>query len=195
MREAVINRATTETKISLTLKLDGTGKYCCDTGVAFLDHMLEQFTRHGRFDLSVQCTGDIGVDAHHTTEDVGIALGAAFATALGDKAGITRYGSCVLPMDEALVLSVIDISGRSHLSFDLDLPAATVGTFDTELVREFFEGFARALGATIHLRQLAGANTHHIIEAAFKGFGRAMSTAVAPDARSGGEIPSTKGIL
>lgn len=195
MRKAKVERNTTETQISLELNLDGTGKYSCDTGVGFLDHMLEQLTRHGRFDLTVQCAGDTAVDGHHTTEDVGIALGKAFADALGNKAGITRYGSCVMPMDEALVLSVIDISGRSHLSCGLELPAATVGSFDTELVREFFEGFARALGATVHLRQLAGANTHHIIEATFKGFGRALSQAVALDARSGGEIPSTKGVL
>lgn len=195
MREATVDRSTAETSISLTLQLDGRGTYQVHTGIGFLDHMLEQVARHGRFDLQVQCTGDIHVDGHHTTEDVGIALGAAFASAVGDKAGITRYGSCTMPMDEALVLAVIDLSGRTHLSYGLTIPAAKVGEFDTELVREFFEGFARSAGATLHLRQLAGENSHHIIEAAFKGFGRALAQAVAHDARSGGEIPSTKGIL
>lgn len=195
MRTAEITRNTTETQIWLSLNLDGGGNYDCNTGVGFLDHMLEQFCRHGKLDLSVQCTGDLKVDAHHTTEDVGIAIGQAIAQALGDKAGITRYGSFLLPMDEALVMAVIDISGRAHLSYGLTPPTQKVGEFDTELAREFFEGLARSLGAAIHLRQLAGENSHHILEAAFKGFGRALAQAVGEDVRSGGQIPSTKGIL
>lgn len=194
-RTAKITRNTTETQITLELTLDGAGKYDVKTGVGFLDHMLELFTRHGRFDLMVRCTGDTHVDGHHTVEDVGIALGAAFADALGNKAGITRYGSFLLPMDEALIQVALDISGRAHLSYGLTPPTQRVGDFDTELAREFFEGFARALSATIHLRQLAGENSHHIIEGAFKGFGRAMAQAVGYDERTQGEIPSTKGIL
>lgn len=195
MRTAEIARNTTETRISLRLELDGTGKYDIRTGVGFLDHMLELFTRHGRFDLTVRCEGDTHVDAHHTTEDVGIALGQAFAQALGSKAGITRYGSFLLPMDEALIQVALDISGRSHLSYGLQPPTARVGDFDTELVEEFFAGFARSLGLTLHLRQLAGTNTHHIIEGAFKGFGRALGQAVAIEEKYRDEIPSTKGVL
>lgn len=195
MRTATINRKTNETDIRLTLALDGTGRYDIQTGVGFLDHMLELFTRHGRFDLTLRCQGDLYVDAHHTTEDIGIALGQAFAEALGSKAGIVRYGSFLLPMDEALVQVVLDISGRAHLAWGLELPAAKVGDFDTELAREFFEGFVRALGLTLHMRQLAGCNTHHILEAAYKGIGRALAQAVAVDPRLGGQIPSTKGVL
>ena len=195
MRTAEITRNTTETRISLQLNLDGSGKYDIETGAGFLNHMLELFTRHGRFDLTLRCEGDMHVDAHHTAEDVGISLGAAFAAALHDKAGITRYGSFLLPMDEALVLVALDISGRAELTYSLNLPVSRVGEFDTELVQEFFAAFARSLGLTLHLNQLAGSNTHHIIEAAFKGFGRALSAAVAIDERLGGEIPSTKGIL
>lgn len=194
-RNALITRNTSETKIRLELNLDGTGQYACKTGVGFLNHMLELFCRHGRFDLMVQCDGDIGVDDHHTVEDIGIALGSAFLEALGDKKGIARYGSFMLPMDEALITVVLDISGRAHLNYGLTIPAQKVGSFDTELIQEFFEGFARALSATVHLVQVSGENSHHIIEAAFKGFGRAMAQAVSFDARWAGEIPSTKGVL
>lgn len=195
MRSCEMTRNTTETQISLTLQLDGSGRYDIATGVGFLDHMLELFTRHGRFDLSLRCHGDTHVDAHHTVEDCGIALGSAFAQALGNKAGIVRYGDFLLPMDEALVQVALDISGRAHLSWGLLLPAARVGDFDTELAQEFFEGFCRSLGLTLHMRQLAGSNTHHIIEGAFKGFGRALAKATAIDPRFADEIPSTKGVL
>lgn len=195
MRTAAITRKTAETDIALTLRLDGTGRSDIDTGVGFLDHMLTLFARHGRFDLTVTCRGDTQVDDHHSTEDIAIALGEAFREALGDKRGITRYGSMLLPMDEALVLVAADISGRGLLRFSLELPAQKVGTFDTELVEEFFMAFARTAGITLHLRQLDGTNTHHIIEAAFKGFGRAMRQAVSIDAAAVDEIPSTKGVL
>lgn len=195
MRTASITRKTAETDITLTLRLDGTGRASVDTGVGFLDHMLTLFARHGRFDLTVTCRGDTQVDDHHSTEDIAIALGEAFREALGDKRGITRYGSMLLPMDEALVLVAADISGRGLLRCNLELPAQKVGTFDTELVEEFFIAFARTAGITLHLRQLDGTNTHHIIEAAFKGFGRAMRQAVSIDAAAADEIPSTKGVL
>lgn len=195
MRSAAITRKTTETDITLGLCLDGTGEASISTGVGFLDHMLTLFVRHGRFDLTVSCTGDTSVDDHHSVEDVAIALGSALKEALGDKRGITRYGSALLPMDEALVLCAIDISGRSLLRYGLTLPAQKVGTFDTELVEEFFNALARAADITLHLRQLDGANTHHIIEAAFKGFGRALRAAVAIDRDAAGDIPSTKGVL
>ncbi len=195
MRRAEIKRTTAETDIALSLDLDGTGKTEIATGVGFLDHMLTLFARHGRFDLAVTCRGDTRVDDHHSVEDVGIVLGEAFASALGDKGGITRYGSMLLPMDEALVLCAADISGRSMLRYGLTLPSARVGSFDTELAEEFFLAFTRSAGVTIHLRQLDGTNTHHILEAAFKGFGRAMAQACAVDPALGGEIPSTKGVL
>lgn len=195
MRNAAINRKTAETDIALFLELDGSGKAKISTGVGFLDHMLTLFAKHGRFDLTVSCQGDTCVDDHHSTEDIGIALGTAFAEALGDKRGVNRYGSMLLPMDEALVLTAVDLSGRSTLRYGLTLPAQKVGTFDTELVEEFFLAFTRAAGATLHLRQLDGTNTHHIIEAAFKGFGRALRQAVSIDAAAAGEIPSTKGVL
>ena len=195
MRNAAITRKTAETDITLALNLDGTGEVSVSTGVGFLDHMLTLFARHGRFDLIVSCTGDTYVDDHHSTEDVGIALGTAFAEALGDKRGVNRYGSMLLPMDEALVLAAADLSGRSCLRYGLALPSQKVGTFDTELVEEFFLAFTRAAGVTLHLKQLDGANTHHIIEAAFKGFGRALRQAVAIDPDAAGEIPSTKGVL
>ncbi|MGM9615372.1 MAG: imidazoleglycerol-phosphate dehydratase HisB [Oscillospiraceae bacterium] len=195
MRTAAITRKTAETDIALTLRLDGTGRSDIDTGVGFLDHMLTLFARHGRFDLTVTCRGDAQVDDHHSTEDIAIALGEAFREALGDKRGITRYGSMLLPMDEALVLVAADISGRGLLRYSLELPAQKVGTFDTELVEEFFMAFARTAGITLHLRELDGTNTHHIIEAAFKGFGRAMRQAVSIDAAAADEIPSTKGVL
>ena len=195
MRSYELTRKTAETSIALSLALDGAGRGDIDTGVGFLDHMLTLFAKHGRFDLSVRCTGDTNVDDHHSVEDIGICLGTAFAGALGDKAGICRFGSAIIPMDEALVLCAVDISGRATLALETDIPAERVGTFDTELVREFFEAFARTAGVTLHIRQLAGRNTHHIIEACFKAFARAMRAAAAVDDTLGGEIPSTKGVL
>ena len=195
MRSAEIRRRTAETDITLTLCLDGTGKSEVHTGVGFLDHMLTLFAAHGRFDLSVVCRGDTGVDDHHSVEDIGIALGEAVAKALGEKRGIARYGSMLLPMDEALVLVAIDLSGRACLRFTAQIPAQKIGTFDTELVEEFFMAFARSAGATLHIRQLDGVNSHHIVEAMFKAFGRALSAAVASDPRLGDAIPSTKGVL
>lgn len=195
MRTATITRTTTETDIRLTLSIDDDESYQIDTGCGFLNHMLELFARHGGFGLTVTCKGDTQVDDHHTVEDVGIALGEAFRQALGDKRGITRYGSFLLPMDESLVMVALDISGRCTCCCDLALPAQKVGTFDTELVEEFFLGLCRSLGLTLHLKKLAGANTHHIIEAAFKGFGRAMAQAVAIDKRHADTLPSTKGLL
>ena len=195
MRSAAITRKTAETDITLSLCLDGTGRSDISTGVGFLDHMLTLFSRHGRCDLTVTCAGDTNVDDHHSAEDIAIALGGALKDALGDKRGITRYGSALLPMDEALVQCAIDISGRSCLRYGLSLPAQKVGTFDTELVEEFFTAFTRAGDITLHLRQLDGSNTHHIIEAAFKGFGRALRQAVAIDRDAAGDIPSTKGVL
>ncbi len=195
MRTAQIDRKTAETDISLTLALDGKGESSVDTGCGFLDHMLTLFARHGRFDLTVKCTGDVQVDYHHTVEDVAIVLGRAFARALGDKRGISRYGWSVLPMDEALIMTSADLSGRSFLGFELPLPAQKVGDFDTELVKEFFAAFVRTSGCTLHIRELAGENTHHIIEGAFKSFARTMRAAAAIDADAAGEIPSTKGSL
>ena len=194
-RTASVQRKTAETDITLSLNLDGTGKSEIQTGVGFLDHMLTLLAKHGRFDLEVFCHGDTQVDDHHSVEDIGIVLGQAFAHALGDKRGITRYGSCLLPMDEALVLAAVDLSGRDTLRYGLNIPTQKVGTFDTELVEEFFLAFVRNAGVTLHLRQLDGTNSHHIIEAAFKGFGRALAQAVAPDPKSAGEVPSTKGVL
>ncbi len=195
MRTAALTRKTAETDITLSLNLDGMGNSELATGVGFLDHMLTLFSRHGSFDLTLSCKGDLMVDGHHTVEDVGICLGAAFREALGDKRGITRYGSFLLPMDEALVLTALDISGRAHLSYGLTIPTQKVGTFDTELVEEFLLGFCRSMGLTLHVRQLAGTNSHHIIEAAFKGLGRALKQAVAIDAAHADEVPSTKGML
>lgn len=195
MRTAKIERNTAETKIFLELNLDGTGKSEIATGCGFLDHMLTLFSRHGSFDLTVRCQGDTYVDDHHTVEDIGIALGKALEIALGDKRGITRYGSFLLPMDEALILCALDISGRSYLGFHLEIPTAKVGTFDTELVEEFFLGLTRNADITLHLKQLDGKNSHHIIEGAFKAFGRALAQACAIDEKHAGEIPSTKGVL
>ena len=194
-RTASVQRKTAETDINLSLNLDGTGKSEIQTGVGFLDHMLTLLAKHGRFDLEVFCHGDTQVDDHHSVEDIGIVLGQAFAHALGDKRGITRYGSFLLPMDEALVLAAVDLSGRDTLRYALNIPTQKVGTFDTELVEEFFLAFVRNARVTLHLRQLDGTNSHHIIEAAFKGFGRALAQAVAMDPRSAGEVPSTKGVL
>ena len=195
MRTSEIIRNTNETKITLKLNLDGSGISSVDTGVGFLDHMLTLFARHGSFDLEVTCTGDTEVDDHHTTEDIGICLGMAFAEALGDMAGITRYGHIILPMDETLILCAADISGRSYLGYSLDIPTEKVGTFDTQLTEEFFLAFVRKAGMTLHLRQLAGTNSHHIIEGAFKAFGRTMKQAVSIDPSQAGRIPSTKGVL
>ena len=195
MRSAVINRRTAETDIALTLNLDGTGESSIDSGVGFLDHMLTLFARHGRFDLTLQCTGDTGVDDHHSVEDIGICLGRAGKEALGDKRGICRYGDTTLPMDEALVLTAVDISGRSFLCFDLDVPAQKVGAFDTELVEEFFTAFCSNAGVTLHIRKLAGHNSHHIIEGCFKSFARSLRKAVAIDPACADEVPSTKGVL
>lgn len=195
MRKAEIVRNTNETQIEIALNLDGSGKYDIDTGAGFLTHMLELFARHGRFDLKMRATGDTDVDMHHTAEDVGIALGMAFSQALGNMRGIVRYGSFVMPMDESLVLAALDLSGRTHLNYDLHVKTEKVGQFDAELIKEFFLGFCRAAQITLHLKQLDGENTHHIFEAAFKGFGRAMKQAVAVDENYADEIPSTKGII
>lgn len=195
MRTSTQRRTTAETDISLTLTLDGSGKYSVDTGCGFLNHMLELFAAHGKFDLALTCKGDTQVDYHHTTEDVGIVLGSAFSEALGSRAGITRYGSMILPMDEALILAAVDIGGRAAVGYALDIPAQKVGDFDTELVEEFVTAFARALGANVHLRSLAGTNSHHIIEGAFKALARSLRAAVAVDKQFADEIPSTKGVL
>ncbi len=195
MRIATINRKTAETDISLILNLDGEGKSRIDSGCGFLDHMLTLFAKHGRFDLDVVCKGDTNVDDHHTVEDIGICLGQAFREALGDCRGIARYGSMMLPMDETLALCAVDVSGRSCLVFGLDIPAPRVGSFDTELVEEFFSAFVRRAELTLHVKKLDGKNSHHIIEGAFKAFARAMAQAIKVDADHADEIPSTKGVL
>ena len=195
MRKTEINRATAETKIQLSLDLDGSGKSEIDTGVGFLDHMLTLFARHGRFDLTVKCEGDTYVDDHHSTEDIGICLGKAFAQALGDMRGITRYGSTILPMDETLILCAVDISGRAYLGFDAEFTSEKIGAFDTELVEEFFAAFVRTSAVTLHIKKLDGKNSHHIAEGIFKAFARTMKTAVAVDEQYKNEIPSTKGVL
>ena len=195
MREAEIIRRTAETDIRLSLKLDGTGKSTIDTGCGFLNHMLTLFARHGRFDLEVKCVGDTDVDDHHTVEDIGICLGKAFSDALGDMGGIQRYGSTILPMDEALMLTAVDISGRAHLSYDVDIPTQKIGAFDTELVQEFWLGFVRKANVTLHIRRLAGDNSHHIVEGMFKSAARTFRAACAVDPSLNGEIPSTKGVL
>lgn len=195
MRIAKINRKTKETDITLVLNLDGKGESAINTGCGFLDHMLELFAKHGNFDLALTCSGDVQVDYHHTVEDVGIVLGQAIKEALGDKRGIIRYGSLALPMDEALILAAIDLSGRSYLNDQLKIIPYKVGTFDTELVKEFFLAFTRAAECNLHLVQLAGENAHHIIEGAFKAFARAMRQAVMIDELNPNAIPSTKGSL
>lgn len=195
MRKSDISRKTAETDIRLTLTLDGTGKSDIQTGVGFLDHMLTLFARHGAFDLSLSCQGDTNVDDHHSVEDIGIALGEAFREALGEKRGVRRYGDVTLPMDEALILAAVDLSGRGGFYGDLHIPAQKVGTFDTELTEEFFIALSRNGGMTLHVRQLAGQNSHHIIEGAFKAVARALRAAVAVDPDFAGEIPSTKGVL
>lgn len=195
MRTAEIIRKTAETDICLKLNLDGRGESAISSGCGFLDHMLTLFSKHGRFDLELTCKGDTWVDDHHTVEDIGIALGTAFRQALGDKRGIVRYGSTILPMDESLILSAVDLSGRGYLGFDLQIPTQKVGTFDTELVEEFFLGFIRNAEVTLHIRQLAGSNSHHIIEGAFKSVARSLKAAVAIEPGFADEIPSTKGVL
>lgn len=195
MRIAEIKRKTNETDIVLKLNLDGKGESSVKTGCGFLDHMLTLFAKHGGFDLVVNCKGDTEVDFHHTTEDIAICLGDAFKEALGDCRGIVRYGSFVLPMDEALILTAVDISGRSCLRYNLEMQRAKVGDFDTELVLEFFEAFVRHANVALHIRQLDGVNTHHIIEGAFKSFARTMKAAVAIDENNKTSVPSTKGVI
>jgi imidazoleglycerol-phosphate dehydratase len=195
MRYAEINRKTAETNISLQLDLDGSGASKINSGCGFLDHMLTLFARHGRFDLTLTCEGDTYVDDHHTVEDIGIALGDAFAQALGEKRGILRYGDTTLPMDEALILSAVDLSGRAYLGYALEIPTEKVGSFDTELCEEFWQAFVRNAACTLHVRQLAGKNAHHIIEGCFKSVARSLKTAVAIDPEFADEIPSTKGVL
>ena len=195
MRTSEIKRDTAETKIALSLNLDGTGESEIDTGCGFLDHMLTLFAKHGRFDLTVKCDGDVEVDDHHTVEDIGICLGKAFSEAVGDKKGIVRYGNFILPMDEALILCAVDISGRDYLSYDLDIPTEKVGTFDTELVEEFMLAFTRNSNLTLHIIQLNGTNSHHIIEGTFKCLARTLRQAVNIDEKFKDEIPSTKGVL
>ena len=195
MRTSSIIRTTKETDIALSLALDGNGASTVDTGCGFLDHMLTLFASHGRFDLNVTCKGDTQVDDHHTVEDIGIALGTAFAQALGDKKGIRRYGDCILPMDESLILSAVDLSGRCGLYMDMPIPTEKVGTFDTELVQEFWLGFTRNCACSLHIRKLAGDNSHHIIEGAFKSVARSLREAVSVDEKFADEVPSTKGVL
>ena len=195
MRNASINRKTAETDIQLKLALDGSGSSAIATGCGFLDHMLTLFAKHGNFDLTVTCQGDTQVDDHHTVEDIGIALGQAFTQAIGDKKGICRYGNMILPMDESLIMSAVDLSGRSYLGYALQIPTEKVGTFDTELVEEFFYGFVRNCPCSLHIQQLAGSNSHHIIEGAFKSVARSLRQAVSIDPACADQIPSTKGVL
>ncbi len=195
MRSATITRKTAETDITVEIALDGTGRYDIATGVGFFDHMLDQLARHSLIDMTIRCSGDTHIDDHHTVEDVGIALGQALRDALGDKRGIRRYASCHLPMDDALVRAALDLSGRPYLVWAMDLPTAKIGTFDTELVREFFQAFATHGGITLHVDGLRGINSHHMAEAAFKAVARALREAVEPDPRKSDEIPSTKGSL
>ena len=195
MRKFEINRRTKETDVKVQLNLDGSGAYQIDTGCGFLNHMLELFTAHGKFDISILCVGDLQVDCHHTVEDVAISLGTAFKEALGDKRGIKRYGQRLLPMDETLILCSLDISGRAYLNYDVKIPASKVGEFDTELVYEFMAAFTRELGLNLHILMMKGENSHHIIEGIFKALGRALSEGVAIDEKYSEEIPSTKGLL
>lgn len=195
MRTATVTRKTNETDIKLFLNLDGNGKNEIDTGCGFMNHMLELFSKHGHFDLNVTCKGDVNVDYHHTVEDIGISLGKAFSEALGDKKGIKRYGNMILPMDEALILSAVDISGRSYLVYDLDIPSQLVGDFDTELIEEFFIAFSKNANLTLNVKKLDGRNSHHIIEGAFKSVARSLKTACEIDKDFADEVPSTKGVL
>lgn len=195
MRTSKLSRKTNETNITLSLNIDGKGESVINTGVGFLDHMLTLFSKHGKFDLEVTCNGDTQVDDHHSVEDIGICLGEAFKEALADKKGICRYGSLILPMDEALILAAVDLSGRSYLGFEVNLPSKKVGSFDTELVEEFFLSFVRTAGLNLHIKSLSGSNTHHIIEGTFKAVARALREAVKIDSDFKDEIPSTKGVL
>ncbi|NDR58314.1 imidazoleglycerol-phosphate dehydratase HisB [Aliiruegeria sabulilitoris] len=195
MRKAKIERATTETKISVEIDLDGTGRYDCKTGVGFFDHMLEQLARHSLIDMTIRADGDLHIDDHHTVEDTGIAIGQALVKALGDKRGIRRYGSCLLAMDDSLVRTALDLSARPYLVMNMDFPTAKIGSFDTELVREFFQALSTHGGITLHIDALHGINSHHIAEAGFKSVARALREAVEPDPRKSDEIPSTKGML
>ena len=195
MRKVSIDRKTKETDISLTLNLDGKGISDIQTGCGFFDHMLDLLTRHARFDLTVKCDGDINVDYHHTVEDVGIVLGQAFKKALGDMKGIVRYGTTILPMDESLIMTALDISGRSYLRLDLPVRASKIGDFPVELVEEFFQAFVRHAGITLHVVKMAGTNSHHVVEGAFKSFARSLKSAVSIDKEFANEIPSTKGVL
>lgn len=195
MRKSEINRKTAETDIQLSLCLDGSGKADIDTGCGFFDHMLTLFAAHGRFDLAVKCKGDVKVDYHHSVEDIGICLGDAFKEAVGDCKGIKRYGNMILPMDESLILCALDVSGRSYLAYGLDIPTEKIGDFDCELVEEFFLAFTRRAGITLHIKQLDGRNSHHIVEGTFKAFARALASAVEIDARCADSVPSTKGVL
>lgn len=195
MRTAEITRNTNETKINLSVNLDGTGKYSIDSGCGFLNHMLDLFSKHSRIDLKVTCNGDTDVDFHHTTEDIGIALGEAIKTAAGNKAGIKRYGHVILPMDESLILAAVDFGGRAYLGFDAEIPSPKVGEFDTELVEEFFAAFTRSAELNLHIKKLDGRNSHHIIEGIFKAVARALAIAIEIDPKLCGEIPSTKGVI
>ncbi|WP_292294379.1 imidazoleglycerol-phosphate dehydratase HisB [Marivita sp.] len=195
MRSATITRTTAETKITVKVDLDGTGSYDNQTGVGFFDHMLDQLARHSLIDMTVRCEGDLHIDDHHTVEDVGIALGQALTQAMGDKRGIVRYGACLLPMDDALVRAALDLSARPFLVWNVAMPTAKVGTFDTELVREFFQAFSTHGGITLHVDLLHGVNSHHIAEAAFKAVARSLRDALEVDPRKGDAIPSTKGAL
>jgi len=195
MRTATITRSTAETEISVTINLDGTGIYDNQTGVGFFDHMLDQLARHSLIDMTIRAKGDLHIDDHHTVEDTGIALGQALSQALGDKRGIVRYGSCLLPMDDAQVRCALDLSARPYLIWNVEMPTQKIGNFDTELVREFFTAFATHGGITLHVDQLHGFNSHHIAEAAFKSVARALRAAVEVDLRKSGDIPSTKGAL
>lgn len=195
MRSAVLERKTSETQIKLSLDIDGSGTSEISSGIGFLDHMLTLFAKHSGFNLEVSCTGDTYVDDHHSCEDIGIVLGSALREALGDKRGISRYGDIILPMDEALILCACDVSGRSCLVFDADFPTEKIGSFDTELVQEFFEAFTRSSGITLHIRKLSGANSHHIAEGIFKVFARCLAKACGIDEKRKDEIPSTKGVI
>ncbi|MGY6694643.1 MAG: imidazoleglycerol-phosphate dehydratase HisB [Roseinatronobacter sp.] len=195
MRIASISRKTNETEIALTINLDGSGRYDCHTGIGFFDHMLEQLARHALLDISLQAKGDLHIDDHHTVEDCGIVLGQALTTAMGDKRGIRRYGACHLAMDDALLRCALDLSGRPYLVWNVDFPTERIGTFDTELVREFFQAFSSHGGITLHMDKLNGLNSHHIAEAAFKALARALREALEPDTRKSDDIPSTKGAL
>lgn len=195
MRTAELKRDTKETSVCVKVNLDGAGEISIDTGMGFMNHMLTLLASHGRVDLTVLCKGDLDVDGHHSAEDIGITLGSAVKQALGDKKGIRRYGSAVIPMDETLIMTALDFSGRAYLNFDVNIPMQKVGVFDTELIKEFFYGFIRASECTLHIKQLYGENSHHIIEGTFKSFARAMREAVSIDEKFAGEIPSTKGAL